>query len=39
MNKTILKALFYELHKAIDESSIHTVDNIKNIDLTYPPGE
>lgn len=26
------------MHKAIDESSTHTVDNINSCDLTYPPG-
>jgi len=38
MSKPILKALLYEMHIAIDESSTHTVDNIKSFDLTYPPG-
>ncbi len=38
MNSTIKKALFYELHKAIEESASDVVDNMQNCNLTYPPG-
>ena len=34
----MIKALFYETHKAIKESSADVVNNLAEVEVAYPPG-